>query len=177
MPSDEELMTAVRAGDRAAFEQLVRRYQALAWGAAYGFLGDAAEAEDMAQEAFLKILDAASRYRPVAAFRTYLYRVVTRLCLDHVQKKRPIYTRALPDLPDGQPSPPDVLVGRERRHGVREALDGLPPNQRMAVVLRYYEGLGYAEIAAALETSAKAVERLLARARSRLETLLEHLLE
>ena len=86
--TDEELMLAVRAGDLAAFEHLVVRHQSSAWNAAYRFLGDAAEAEDLAQEAFLKILDAAPRYQPTAKFRTYLYRVVTRLCLDRLQRYR-----------------------------------------------------------------------------------------
>jgi RNA polymerase sigma-70 factor (ECF subfamily) len=177
MPSDEELMTAVSAGDFAAFAQLVERHQSSSWQAAYRFLGDAAEAEDIAQEAFLRILDAAPRYRPVASFRTYLYRVVTRLCLDHAQKKRPLYTEAIPNLPDRHPSPVEVATLSERRQGIREALDILPANWRMAVILRYYEGLSYAEIALALQTSVKAVEHLLARARIALEKRLGHLLE
>src|SRR6516164_3585667 len=98
MPTDEELMTAASAGDLRAFEQLVQRHQSSAWQAAYRFLGDATEAEDIAQEAFLKIFDAAPRYQPTAAFRTYLYRVVTRLCLDFAQKKRPLYTQFLPEI-------------------------------------------------------------------------------
>ncbi len=176
MPSDEELMTAVSAGDLSAFEQIVVRHQTSAWQAAYRFLGDAIEAEDVAQEAFLKILHAGFRYRPTATFRTYLYRVITRLCLDYAQKKRPYYTQALPDLADGHPSPMDVLTLREHKQRIRQALDILPPKQRMAAILRYYDGLSYAEIALALETSAKAVERLLARARAALEKSLGKLL-
>jgi RNA polymerase sigma-70 factor (ECF subfamily) len=177
MPPDEELMMAVRHGDLRAFEELVVRHQTSAWRAAYRFLGDSAEAEDVAQEAFLKIFGAASRYQPTAAFRTYLYRVVTRLCLDRAQKKQPVYSETLPDRADGSPAPFDVLAVRERKQAVREALERLPPNQRMAVILRYDEGLGYAAIAVALETSCKAVERLLARAREALEKRLGHLLE
>ena len=90
-PSDEELMLAVGKGDFSAFEQIVLRHQKSAWYAAYRFLGDRTIAEDVAQEALLKILDAAERYRPTAKFRTYLYGVVTRLCLDHARKKQPAY--------------------------------------------------------------------------------------
>ncbi len=177
LPADEDLMLAVRQGDFNAFAQLVVRHQTSAWRAAYRFLGDSAEAEDVAQEAFLKILDAAAHYQPTARFRTYLYRVITRLCLDLARKKRPGYHDELPDFAEAGPSPLDVLTVRECRHDIRKALDLLPPNQRMAVILRYDEGLGYADIAVALETSPKAVERLLARARATLEKLLAHLLE
>src|SRR5437016_5065560 len=99
IPSDEDLMVAASAGDTDAFGELVERHQGSAWNAAYRFLGDAAEAEDIAQEAFLKILDAAPRYQPSARFRTYLYRVVTRLCLDHAGKKKPFYTQFVPNIP------------------------------------------------------------------------------
>ena len=176
-PTDESLMSAVAAGDLGAFEHLVLRHQRSAWNAAYRFVGDEAEAEDIAQEAFLHILEAAPRYQPTARFRTYLYRVVTRLCLDHAKKKRPVYNSELPDSPDSAGSPLDVLMTVERAQAVRNALGGLPSNQRIAVILRYYEGLAYADIASALETTTKAVERLLARARESLEKLLGHLLE
>src|SRR5262249_7573221 len=118
----------------------------------------------------------APRYRPTAAFRTYLYRIITRLCLDFAQKKRPLYTQFLPEIPRKAPSPIDVLAFGEQQQGIRKALDHLPPKQRMAVILRYYEGLGYAEMAVALGVTAKAVERLLARARESLERLLIPLL-
>src|SRR5947209_7782336 len=91
---DDELMSLVRQGDLAALGELVVRHQHLAWRIAYRFVGDAAEAEDLAQEAFLRILQGASRYRPTAQFATYLSRVLVRLCLDYRQKKRPSYTGA-----------------------------------------------------------------------------------
>ena len=166
-PSDEELMLAVGGGDLNAFEQIVLRHQKSAWNTAYRFLGDRAIAEDVAQEAFFKILDAAERYRPTAKFRTYLYGVVTHLCLDHARKKQPAYVGDLSD----------AAASQERDEAVRKALNTLPPNQRMAVVLRYYEGLSGREIAAAMEVSPKAVERLLARGRTALAVLLNDFLE
>ena len=177
MQSDEELMSAVGKGDLAAFEQIVLRHQSAAWNSAYRFLGDAAEAEDVAQEAFLKILRAAPGYQPTATFRTYLYRVITRLCLDHAQKMKPVYTEKLPDAWDDATSLLQALTTEERDKEVRNALDSLPSNQRMAVILKYYEGLSYAEIASVIDTSIKAVERLLARARESLEKPLASLLE
>jgi RNA polymerase sigma-70 factor (ECF subfamily) len=174
---DEQLMLAVARGDLAAFGQLVLRHQAAAWRSAYRFLGDRGEAEDMVQEAFLRVLDAAPRYRPEARFRTYLFRILSRLCLDHVQKKRPRPDPTLAERPDARPSVVDGMSAREAEEHVRHALKQLPSNQRLAVLLRYYEDLSYADIATAMETSVKAVERLLARGRHALEASLAHLLE
>jgi len=176
-PSDEDLMLNVRGGDLAAFEQIVLRHEAEAWRAAYRFTGDAAEAEDLAQEAFLRILDAADRYEPTAAFRTYLYRVLTRLCIDYRRKKRPILSDSLPLRADVEASPAELAEQRDRERLIQAALDALPADYRMAVVLRYFEGLNAAEMAEAMGKSIKAVERLLARAREALEPRLRHLLE
>jgi len=162
---DEQLMMQVAEGDLDAFNELVRRRRDTAWRIAYRFLGDPDAAEDVVQEAFLRILDAAARYEPSATFETYLYRVVTRLCLDHARKRRPILVRALPETVDPSPDPAAALVRKDRDALIRQAIDTLPPRQRMAVVLKYYEGSGYGEIAQALETTTKAVERLLGRAR------------
>jgi len=176
-PSDEDLMLAAGRGDLNAFEQLVLRHQAEAWRVAYRFTGDAAEAEDLAQESFLRILDAAPRYRPTATFRTYFYRVLTRLCLDHRRKKRPILAEPFLDAADDAPSPSQQASQAERKAVIQAALDALSPDYRMAVVLRYFEGLSGAEMAEAMGRSVKAVERLLARAKAALEPQLRHLLE
>ena len=175
--SDEELMLAAGQGDIDAFEQIVLRHQAEAWRAACRFTGDAAEAEDLAQDAFLKILDAASRYKPTATFRTYFYRVLTRLCIDHRRKKRPGLADLFPNMPDTTPSPSAQADRVERDALIQAALNSLPADYRMAVVLRYFEGLSGAEMAEAMGRSVKAVERLLARAKSAMEPQLRHLLE
>ena len=177
MRCDEELMSAVSDGDLDAFEAIVLRHQAEAWRVAYRFTGDAAEAEDLVQEAFLRILEAAERYRPTASFRTYLYRVLTRLCLDHRRKKRPVPTHSLPPAAPDSASPAHQMSRDERDAVIQTALDALPDNQRVAIVLRYFERLSGAEMAKAMGLSAKAVERLLARARRALEPRLRGLLE
>jgi RNA polymerase sigma-70 factor (ECF subfamily) len=170
-------MLRIRDGDLDAFEQLVLRRQAGAWRVAYRFTGDAPEAEDLAQEAFLRILDAAPRYKPTAAFGAYFYRVLTRLCLDHRRKKRPILAEPFPDTPDNAHSPSQQASQAERERLIRAALDALPADYRMAVVLRYFEGLNGTKMADAMGRSVKAVERLLARARSALESRLKGLLD
>lgn len=170
--SDELLVQATGRGDLLAFAEIVRRHQAWAWRIACRFLGDENEAADMVQEAFLRLLDAAGRYRPDARFRTYFHQIITRLCLDRAKKKQPLYLETIPDAPDPRPGPVDGLIRQETSAAVRLALDALPPNQRMAIVLRYYEDLNYEEIASALETTIRGVERLLARGRERLRTIL-----
>ena len=170
--SDEQLMLDAGRGDLAAFEEIVRRHQGWAWNIAYRFLGQADDAEDAVQDAFLRLLDAAGRYRPSAAFKTYFHRIITRLCLDRARKKQPLYMEDVPDTADPSRSADERVVQGETAAAVRAALDALPPNQRMAVVLRYYEDLGYGEIASAMETTPKAVERLLARGRKGLRSIL-----
>ena len=176
-PSSEELMLGVRDGDLEAFEQLVLRHQAEAWRVAYRYAGDAAEAEDLAQNAFLKLLDAAPRYKVTAKFRTYFFRILTRLCIDRGRKKRPILIEVLPDLADDSPSPSQQASQAECEVMIQTALKALPADYRMAVVLRYFEGLSGAEMAVAMGRSVKAVERLLARAKAILKPHLELLLE
>ena len=170
--SDEFLLQAVGRGDLAAFSRLVERHQTWAWRVAYRYTGNEEDAADIVQEAFLRLLDASERYRPTAKFRTYFYQIISRLCLDQTKKKRPLLFETVPDPPDPSPDITDTMMRRENAIAVRASLDALPPNQRLAIVLCYYENLGYEEIASALETTTKAVERLLARGRERLREVL-----
>ena len=170
-------MLRVREGHLDAFERIVLRHQTEAWRVAYRFTGDAAESEDLAQDAFLRLLDAAPRYKPTATFRTYFYRVLTRLCIDHRRKKRPLLTDSPPSTPDTTPSPLWLADQTERGALIQEALNSLPADYRLAVVLRYFEGLSGAEMAEAMGRSVKAVERLLARAKEALERQLRDLVE
>ena len=170
---DATLMMRVAEGDLAAFGEVVHRNQAGVWALAWRCLGDAAEAQDIVQEAFLRIYQAASGYRPTARFRTYLYRVVTRLCLDWKAKKHPDYTDTLSSFPDSSRSPEALAGQSELSDAVRKCLADLPMNQRLAITLRHYDGMSYDEIAEVLNVSAKAVDSLLQRAR---ETLRQRLL-
>ena len=177
MRSDEELMSDAAHGNLSAFEQLVRRHQASAWNAAFRLLGNPNDAEDVAQEAFLRILQAAHRYQPTATFRTYLYRIVTRLCRDHRRKASPS-PLPNPDAETGQGQAPEACIAaREECRVVQDALKLLPTRQREAVILRYYERLSYDEIGQIMGTSRKGVERLLAKGRTALASLLSDFLE
>lgn len=172
--TDEELMLAVACGDLDAFGELVRQHQRSAWNVAWRMLQDPTEAEDAAQDAFLKILNAAPRYRPTASFRTYLHRVISRLCLDRLRKKHPIYTDRVPPATSDDPGPAEQIGRQETAADVRRALDALPPRQRMALVLQHFEELSYREIAEAMDTSIKSVERLLSRGREALADALKN---
>jgi RNA polymerase sigma-70 factor, ECF subfamily len=173
--TDEQLMQAVAGGDLDAFNELVLRYQGLAWKTAYRFLGDSMESEDVAQESFLKILEAARRYRPTATFRTYFYGILTHLCIDRTRKRQLTSINDIPDVPDPSLGPTESLIEEERRTQVREALDTLPPNQKAAMILRHYEGLSYTAIAQILGVTPKAVEGLISRAGASLQARLSHL--
>ena len=166
------LVQATGRGDLEAFNQIVERHQTWAWKIAYRFIGNEAEASDIVQESFLRLLDASGHYRPTAKFRTFFYQIISRLCLNRAKKKHPLFLEKIPDAPDPRPTATDAMIHQEAAHAVRSALDALPPNQRLAIVLRYYEDLNYKEIASALETTTKAVERLLARGRKGLRAVL-----
>jgi RNA polymerase sigma-70 factor, ECF subfamily len=172
-PSDEDLMLLVGKGDVQAFEQIVLRHQTFAWSVAYRFVGHREDAEDLVQDAFLRLLAAGPRYRPTASFRTYFSRIISRLCLDHIQKKRPVSADHLLEFEDPSPLPDRVMVSEEQAMAVRRGMAMLPSNQRLAIILRYYEDYSYREIAVALGTTDKAVERLLARGREALGNILK----
>ncbi len=168
-------MLAVARGDLDALGNIVLRHQKFVWGIAYRFLGDPGAAEDLVQETFIRVLKAASRYKPTADFRTYLYQIVSRLCIDRTRGKRHVFTDTLPAMVDGSPGPAAALASKERETKIRQALDDLPPRQRMAVILKYYEELSYAGIARTMGITIKAVERLLSRARATLKSTLSHI--
>ena len=169
---DALLMARTAAGDSGAFEELVIRNQSDAWALAVHYLGNAAEAEDVVQEAFLRLLQAAPRYKPTAGFRTYFSRIVVRLCLDFRAKLRPIYGEALPDSADAARDPEASFRDQETAGKLRRAVETLPPAQRMALLLRDLEGFTYSEIAETMSTSTKAVDSLLQRARRALRVRL-----
>ena len=128
------------------------------------------------QEAFLKVLAGAKRYRPSARFSTYLYGVIWHICVDYYRKKR---TESLEDFSvyqDPAPDPAQTALENERAALVRQAVQGLPARQRMALVLKHFEDLSYEEIGRALECSPTAVDALLVRAKRKLQERLRDIL-
>ncbi|MHC5034359.1 MAG: RNA polymerase sigma factor [Planctomycetota bacterium] len=174
--TDEQLMTRVARGEMEAFAELVERHQQAALNVAYRFLGDATLAEDVAQEAFLKVLDGASRYRPTGRFRAYLHSVIWHACVDQYRKRRTQGLNSVPVPANGGPGPVQAALEDERATAVREAVQTLPPRQRMALVLQHFEGLSYEEIGQTLDCPATAVDALLVRAKRRLRDMLRDVL-
>lgn len=163
---DAALMRGLASGDLACLGRLVSRHQALALRVASHTLRCRSDAEDVVQEAFLRVLRAAPTYQPTASFKTWFYRIVSNLCLDE-RRRRPLRLVPLePDesLVDPAPSPGLTAEGHELQARLEQALDRLPPRQRLAVVLLRFEGLSYAEIAHSLDCTEAAADSLLGRA-------------
>lgn len=167
--TDEVLVAWSAGGDRRAFDEIVARHGPFALRVARRLLCDWLTAEDVVQEAMVRAWSQAKRFDPTKArFRTWLYRIVVNLCLD---QKRRIEPQSLPDdveFADPSPPPDEILAARQRDVALASALRDLPERERAAMTLVYDEGLSAAETARILGASAKAVERLLARARARL---------
>lgn len=172
--SDEALIQKIANQDTEAFQELIERFQSLVFNTAYRFVGNVHDAEDLAQEAFLRVFKNAGRYVPSAKFKTWFLRVVTNLCLDFIKKKKPVLLEeeSLLNIPFGS-NPSQEFEVNERKRTLQQAIQSLKETQRMALVLHHYEGLKYEEIAQVMGCSTKAVESLLVRAKKALRERLE----
>lgn len=165
--SDAELLALFAAGDQAAARTLTDQLLPGALRQAYRMLSDATEAEDVAQEAMLRLWKQAADWRAgEARASTWLYRVVYNLCIDRIRKRRPqVAVEDAPEPVDPDPSVIERMAQSEQSRAIAQAIAALPERQRQALVLRHFDGLSNPEIGAALECSVEAVESLLARAR------------
>lgn len=163
--SDEALMQRVAGGDDTAFRLLARRYARRAFQLAQRVTGNPADAEEVVQEALLRVWVNAPRWRPIAAFRTWFYRVVLNLCLSRHRRSPFAPLEAAGDPPDPAADLDRQREDEEAARQVATAIADLPARQRAAIVLTYDEGLSNAETAAILETSVSGVEALLVRAK------------
>jgi RNA polymerase sigma-70 factor (ECF subfamily) len=178
--SSEELMTRIGAGDRYAFEILVRRHQRSVLNFIYGFVGDRSEAEDLAQEVFFRVWQSAATYKPTAKFTAWLYRIAANLCInkhksDRIKKllmvpfarqeEKDSVNESTIEHVEKAPSPEELLLVAERKRRILNALQKLPDNQRMALILKTYDNLSYQEIAGIMGRSVAAVDSLLIRAK------------
>lgn len=182
---DVALMRRVATGDERAFRQLVERHQHAVVGTIAKMLRDPAEAEDLAQRAFLRVWKHAPRWRPDAKFTTYLFTIVRNLVYNETRRRSRRREISSDERAEeaGRESPAD---SRERpdaeaeRSEVGEEIDrvlaSLPETQRLAVVLYAYESLSYEEIAEVLGTSVSSVKSLMFRARTTLRDRLGHLI-
>ena len=170
---DEALLVLYANGDRRAAQALTMRLTPQVLGYAARLLSDRTEAEDVAQEAMLRLWKIAPQWRQgEAKVTTWLYRVVTNLCTDRLRKKRAVALDAVPEPDDGRPSAAEGMIEAERAVALDAALATLPDRQRQAVVLRHLEGATNPEIAQVLEISVEAVESLTARGKRALKAAL-----
>ncbi len=181
MDTDAELMYRVKYGDNGAFEELVRRHYASVLNVAYRYLGDPHAAEDLAQEAFLKVYAARRRYQVTARFTTWLFRIAVNACLNYRRRHRSTVAlittaggQGLQQAVDSGSDPPGFnLERRELSAKLHQALQKLPPNQRAALVLNKLQGFSYAEVAEVMNSTVPAVKSLLSRARHKLKEMLQ----
>ena len=174
---DHALMARVAEGDHHAFRQLVERHQDSVVGTVTKMLGNTSDSEDIAQMVFIRVWKHARRYKPDNKFTTYLYTIVRHLVYNESRRrtrKRTVSADQREDEhhlqhPSDPAAQPDVtLLDTELRAAIDTAIESLPENQRLAVVLRRYENLPYEEIAEVLATSVPSVKSLLFRARTTL---------
>lgn len=173
--SDADLLRRVGDGDREAAQLLVDQHLGRILNYAYRMLGDAAEAEDVAQETFLRLWRSLESWRADAPLIHWLQRVAYNLCIDRLRRRRPVSLDAAPEPLDPADGPASALHRIELAEAVAQAIGQLPERQRAAVVLVHQEGLSNIEAAALMGISVEAVESLLARGRRSLRVLLETL--
>jgi RNA polymerase sigma-70 factor (ECF subfamily) len=178
---DVGLMLSFQKGTELAFQELVERNHARVIGLIYRFIGDAADAEDLAQEVFLRIYRARQTYKPTAKFSTWMFRITANVSLNALRsranRRDDVSIDQMGDSGDGPRGIPDHecempdghLRQFELKGKVQEAIQALPEKQQIAVVLNKYEGMSYADIARTIGCSTMAVKSLLARARDNLK--------
>ena len=193
--SDVQLMLDVKSGDDSSFELLLRRYRAPVVNFLYRMVRDAAAAEDLAQEVFLRVYRARGQYLPTAKFTTWMFRIAMNLALNALRDGRyrkmevSIDQSAVAYSGDGESEQPALeiadrqasieleLIRRDRADLIRRAVESLPEKQRAAVLLHKYQEMDYDEIARVLGCSESALKSLLFRAYETLRVELAPLVE
>jgi RNA polymerase sigma-70 factor (ECF subfamily) len=185
--TDAEVMLRVRAGDESAFDYLVQKYRRPMVSFMYRMAHNAAAAEDLAQEVFLRVYRSRASYEASAKFTTWLYRIATNLAVNHARDtrhERPENMASLDepdeetgttmDVADTSPNVEEKLVKQERLKAIRQKVQSLPERQRLAVLMHKYQQMDYKQIGEVLKLSESATKSLLFRA---YETLREQLKE
>ena len=170
---DDELVAAVAKGDEDACRELMKRHLGRVVALARRMLGNQADAEEIAQEVFLRVWKHAEKWEPGRAqFSTWLHRVGTNLCLDRLRKQGMDDLDAIPEPASDDPTPYEAMAQKDVARRVEAALQTLPARQRLAITLSHYQGLTNIEAAEVMDVTVEAVESLLGRARRALRTAL-----
>jgi RNA polymerase sigma-70 factor (ECF subfamily) len=190
---DKVLMVEIAGGDERALRELIEKHQGAVYGTIAKMLGDPVEAQDLAQQVFVRVYRAAGSYRATAQFKTWMFTIVRNLVFnEHRRRSRATLVSLHPpenetghpggsagiDLPDlAIKTPGEVMLQREMLRKVDEAILALPEQQRLAIVLRRYDEFSYEQIAEILKTSVPATKSLLFRARETLRVALQDYLD
>ena len=171
-PTINEWVSAALEGDQDAFADLVYTFQDAVYNLCYRMLGERMEAEDAAQEAFLRAYSNLHRYDPARPFKTWLLAIASNHAIDRIRKRRLTWLSIDQDEPgpamslsSDEPEPEEAALTKERSKAIQKLLDDLSPDYRAAVVLRYWYDYSYTEIADMLDTTESAIKSRLFRAR------------
>jgi len=183
---DIALMLKVRSGDENAFEELIERHQSAVIGTVAKMLGNASEAEDIAQQVFIRLWKSAPRYKPKAKFTTFLFTITRNLVFNESRRKSRKKEFSMEEreddfhlqTKDSQGASPDQeLLQQELRQAIDQSIAKLPEKQRLAVILRRYEDMPYEEIGGIVGLSVSATKSQLFRARQTLRDELQQYLD
>ena len=176
-PQDENLLIQrFKAGDLSIFEIILKKYQDRIYNLCRYLLGNPQDAEDAAQDVFLKAYRKLRNFKPESSLYTWLYRIAVNTCLDHKRKFRPepFKDQSLAEnVPSSEPSPEQRYQSKEIGQAIQSALDQLPKQSRAVIVLREVEGLSYEEMAEVLNTSVGTVKSRISRTREELRRILQ----
>lgn len=167
--ADSDLVARAAAGDASAFQALVERHRAMVYRVAYQFAGNHYDAEDIAQEVFVKVYRSLERFRHDAQLTSWLYRIVMNACIDHKRRRSPAgwapFTEQLEAragaIPEDMPDPEEMAYGGQLGAVLDAEIGRLPAGQRLVFTMRHREGLKLSEIAAALGLAEGTVKRQL----------------
>ena len=167
--ADSDLVARAAAGDGAAFHALVERHRAMVYRLAYQFAGNHHDAEDIAQDVFIKVYRSLDRFRYDAQLTSWLYRIVMNACIDHRRRQSPAgwapFTEEtelqMANTPEESPGPEEQAYGGQLGEVLQSEIARLPPGQRLVFTMRHHEGLKLSEIASALRLAQGTVKRQL----------------
>lgn len=178
--TEQELVQSARKGDHVAFSRLVELYQRPVYNLCYRMVGEASEAEDAAQEAFLRAYSQLQRYDPDRSFKTWLFSIASHHCIDRLRKRRVTWCDiddepllGHPALREKTPGPEESAIRGEQSSAMQGLLERLVPKDRAAIIMRYWYDLSYEEIATATGTTISSVKSRLHRARETLGGMLK----
>ena len=183
MTNETELIEQLKRGDETAFKAIVEQWQDMVYNTILGIVQNETEAEDLAQDVFIKVFEKISSFKGDSKFSTWLYRIATTTALDHLRskkrKKRSGFLQGLGGGSDEKEEIPDFhhpgvsLDNKERAAVLFKAIEALPENQKAAYTLHKLEGLSYRDVSEVLDTTVSAVESLMSRANQNLRKQLE----